>query len=238
MNFTPLASSSAGNAYLVQIDGVAPLLIEAGIPMNKLRVALWAHYVRAADLAGCLISHGHGDHSKAVNDLLKAGVDIYTSPETAAALGISDHHRVTHVETGFTYHIGDWSVLPFDLAHDVPTHGFYIAAPDGERMLFVPDTAWVRNRFSGVTIMALECNHCADILSENVQTGHVPAAVGHRVRRNHTSLETVKKFLLANDLSKCREVWLLHLSDANSSEERMRKEIQQIMGVPVYVAKN
>lgn len=59
MKFTSLASSSKGNAYLVQSDGLAPLLIEAGIPIKQIREKLYAHGVSLSDLAGCLLSHEH-----------------------------------------------------------------------------------------------------------------------------------------------------------------------------------
>lgn len=56
MEFKPIASSSKGNAYLVKSDNVAPLLLEAGIPMRRLRENM---NFSIGGLAGCLISHAH-----------------------------------------------------------------------------------------------------------------------------------------------------------------------------------
>jgi hypothetical protein len=50
------------------------------------------------------------------------------------------------------------------------------------------------------------------------------------------SLETCKGFLRANDLSRVQEIWLLHLSDANSDAARFKREIQELTGKVVYVA--
>jgi hypothetical protein len=50
------------------------------------------------------------------------------------------------------------------------------------------------------------------------------------------SLERVISMMKANDLSRCRAIWLLHLSDANSNEELMRRKVQETVGVPVYIA--
>ena len=233
MNFRSFGSSSKGNCYLVECDGIAPLLLECGIPIKAIREKL---NFSLSGLAGCLISHEHGDHSKAAKDLLKAGVDVWTSEETAEALEVRNHHRINILRAGEQEDIGGWVVLPFDLHHDVPTHGFLIGAPDGDRFLFAPDTAYLRNRFRGVNILAIECNYVGDILSNNIQKGSVPKIVGRRVRRNHMELTTVKKFLLANDLSKCREIHLIHLSDSNSDEAKMIREIQELTGVPVYAA--
>ena len=56
------------------------------------------------------------------------------------------------------------------------------------------------------------------------------------VLRSHFSLENVKEFLQANDLSKVQEIWLLHLSDGNSDAERFKREIQELTGKVVYIA--
>jgi len=130
---------------------------------------------------------------------------------------------------------GPWRILPFSLEHDVPCLGFFISAGN-ERLLFVPDTSYVKHRFHGVNILCVECNHVGDILSENIQKGSLPQVVGHRVRRNHMSLETLIEMLKANDLSQCREIHLLHLSDGNSDEARMIKEVQESTGIPTYAA--
>jgi phosphoribosyl 1,2-cyclic phosphodiesterase len=233
MNFTPIASSSHGNAYLIESEGVAPLLIECGIPMRQLQERLSFGLSR---LAGCLVSHQHGDHAKAVKDMLKTSVDVYMSIETAEALEVSQHHRINILMAGDMAAVGEWLVLPCDLAHDVPTHGFFIQAPDGEKLLFIPDTAYIRNRFEGINILAIECNNMEEILSGNIVSGHMPASLGHRVRRSHMSLERVISMMKANDLSRCRAIWLLHLSDANSNEELMRRKVQETVGVPVYIA--
>lgn len=241
MKFTPLASSSRGNAYLVEAEGVSPLLLEAGIPIRQLREKLGFNL---SGLAGCLVSHEHGDHAKAVKDLLKAGVDCWMSKGTATALGVVDHHRcLSNFGTWGTWELFDnainekdhWRVKPFALEHDAAEPlGFLIANGD-ERLLFIPDTAYVENRFDGVTIAAIECNHISDILSNNIIKGSIPAVVGKRVRRNHMSLSTVLAMLKANDLSKCRAIYLLHLSDGNSDEQRMKREVQEATGIPVKI---
>lgn len=229
MNFTPIASSSKGNAYLLSSPGVPSLLIEAGIPVKRIREKIGFNL---SGLAGVLVSHEHGDHARAVKDLLKAGMDVWTSIETAEAIGVAGHHRINGLQSGARASIGGWIILPFDLHHDVPTQGFFIQAPDRDRLLFIPDTSYIRNRFEGVNILAIECNHIADILSENIQEGNIPAVVGRRVRRNHMSLDSVIGMLKANDLSRCREIWLLHLSDGNSDEARMIRTVQEQTGIP------
>jgi phosphoribosyl 1,2-cyclic phosphodiesterase len=233
MKFTSLASSSKGNAYLLQSDGASPLLLEAGLPIKQLRDKLRAHGVAISDLVGCLISHEHGDHSKAVMDLLKAGVDVYMSQGTANRLDVLLHHR-NHIIDGWEhkYDLPGWVIRTFHLEHDAEESlGFFIAQKD-DRLLFVPDTSYVENRFEGITIIAIECNNIAELVSQNILEGNIPAVVGKRVRRNHMSLENVIAMLKANDLSRCRTIYLMHLSDGNSDERRMIQEVQAATGIP------
>lgn len=232
IKFTSLASSSRGNAYLVEAEGLSPLLLEAGLPIRKLKEKL--NY-GLSGIAGCLISHEHADHSKAVPDLLKAGVDCWMSPGTAEALGVTGHHRIYHPRVHLEIAISRWAIIPFKLEHDAAEPLGYIISYGSDSLLFIPDTAYVKNRFKGITIIAIECNHIEDILSTNIQKGYVEAVVGRRVRRNHMGLSTVIDMLKANDLSQCRVIYLLHLSDSNSDEVRMKLEVQRATGIPVHV---
>lgn len=240
MDFISLASSSRGNAYLLKSDKTPPLLLEAGLPISQLRDKLREYGVALSDLAGCLVSHEHGDHSKAVRDLLKAGVDCFMSRGTAEVLGVIGHHRVRAIEIQpHRYWIPPfpWIFSAFVLEHDASEPiGFLIAYLE-DRLLFVPDTAYVENHFEGITVIAVECNNISEIMEQNIVRGYIPAIVGKRIRKTHMSLENLITMLKDSDLSRCREVWLLHLSDGNSDEARMKKEIQEAIGIPVMVAK-
>ena len=230
--FKCYASGSSGNLYTVS-DGQTTVMIECGLPWRKVREHL---RFKTSEIAAVLLSHSHADHSKSTKEAAKAGMDIYASRETFKALKLSGH-RYNEIADNQQFSIGTWTILPFKTIHDTEgSLGYYMQNKEGEAFLFIPDTAYVTNRFANVTMIAVECNHIGELLSQNIQGGHIPAVVGKRVRRNHMSLQTVRNMILANDLSKCRAIYLLHLSDANSDEQHMKREIQEISGVPVYVA--
>lgn len=189
------------------------------------------------------------DHAKAVKELLRASVDCYMSFGTAEALGVTGHHRahvlnakktyifsteiLSHPRMSFT----SWHIVPFTLQHDCAEGLGFIIGQGNDRLLFIPDTAYVKDRFAGVTHLVVECNHIEDILSENIKKSGVNAMVGRRARRNHMSLGTLINFIKANNLSESlREIHLIHLSDANSDEKRMIDEVQALTGVPTYAA--
>ena len=227
-----LASGSTGNCYRVT-DGSTPLLLEAGIPFKQIRRGL---NFGVSELAGVLVSHEHNDHCKAVPDMMKAGVNCYMSQGTAEALNLSGH-RVRIIQPLQQFQIGTWSILPFETQHDAAEPlGFLLANQSGDKLLFATDTYYVKYKFVGLTHIMIECNYSLDILRANVESGLVPQALKDRILQSHFSLDNVKKFLKANDLSQVREIWLLHMSDGNSDAELFRREIQEVTGKPVYVA--
>lgn len=229
----PLGSSSAGNAYHIT-DGYTPLLLEAGIRYKDIQRAL---NFQTTKIAGCLISHEHGDHCKAVADIVKAGVDVYASQGTLDALGLPSH-RAKRIRAKQQFRIGTWTILPFDVQHDVAEPlGFLLANQAGDKLVFITDSYYCRYKFPGLTHIMLECNYSMQILDQNIESGRVPAVMKKRLLRSHFSLENAKDFLLANDLSKVQEIWLLHLSDNNSDEGLFKREIQELTGKPVFVAR-
>lgn len=231
MRITAYASGSGGNLYKVSALG-SSLLIEAGLPMKQIRKAL--NY-DLSDIDGCLVSHAHQDHARSVPALLEHGVKVLMHPDAAEQLDCGDRLYLT---SGDAWRLGKWwSIKSFDVKHDSPgACGFLVNAPDDDRLLYVSDAAYVRYRFGGLTHVMIECNYARDILDDNVRAGRISHDLRNRIRRSHMSLGTVKDMLRANDLSRLQEVWLMHLSDANSDEERFKREVQKIVGVPVHVA--
>jgi len=232
---TPLASGSSGNCYRVS-DGRTPLLLECGISINDILRNL---KFGVSSLAGCLLSHGHSDHSRAVKDLMKFGVDIYLSQGTADEIsGLGPwRHRINIIKAKQQFRIGSWTILPFETQHDAAEPlGFLLANQAGDKLLYATDTYYIRYRFQGLTHIMVECNYSLDILKRNVEAGAVPKELKSRILKSHFSLENVKEFLRANDLSKVQEIWLIHLSEQNSCEKRFKEEVQKITGKPTYIA--
>ncbi len=233
MEIKILASGSAANCYLVS-DGQTQLMIECGL---SLPVIGKKSGFQLARVAGCLISHSHQDHCKAVKDLMRLGTDCYMSYETAEALDIVGHHRCHFLTPGnpFPLLIGTWTVRPFETKHDAPgSLGFLLVSQRGPRLVYLTDTPYSRYTFKKPTHIMIEANYSQEIIAENVETGTVDLAHKIRVMQNHMSLETVEAFLQAHDLSNVQGIWLLHLSNTNADEELFKRRIQRLTGKPVY----
>lgn len=225
MDIGVLASGSRGNCYRIEAGG-SPLLLECGIPLKAIREGLG---YGLSQIAGCLLTHEHADHAIAAHDILKAGVNLYCSDGTAKALNL-EGHRLRIIKAKESFRIGKWRILPFDTVHDAEEPLGFLLQHGSEKALFATDTAYLKYRFQGLTHIFLEVNYDLDVLKENVEAGRTPREVKRRVLKSHMSLETAKGFFKANDLSRVKEIWLLHLSDSNSKADRFKREIQAITG--------
>ena len=166
---------------------------------------------------------------------MKAGVDVYLSRGTADALKLTSH-RAHIIRALQQIQIGSWTILPFEAEHDAAEPlGFLLANQSGDKLLYATDTYYIRYRFKGLTHLMIECNYAADILQANVDKGALPPTMKRRIMRSHLSLEKLKGFLRANNLSKVKEIRLIHLSDGNSDAVRFKREIQELTGKPVII---
>lgn len=225
-------SGSSGNLYLIESNG-HKLMLEAGLKIQDIKKALG---FRVSSLDAVLVSHSHGDHAKSVKDVVKSAVDVYMSPGCAKELGI-EHHRIKTVPPRVSFKAGAFTVLPFEVEHDTDApYGYLIGTPCGEKILFATDTYYIKHRFKGLNKILIECNFAEDILDANISAGSIHKDQRKRLLKSHFSLENVKEFLKANDLSQVEEIWLLHLSDRNSDEERFKREIAELTGKIVYIA--
>lgn len=210
MIFTSLASSSHGNAYIVT-DGETSLLIEAGISRKQLQKLTG---FQLSEIAGCLVSHEHKDHSKCVGDLIKDGMKVYMSQGTAEALETNAVNLIAH---GEQFSVGTLDVVPFATFHDCPEPlGFLVKSKvDGDVLAFATDTVNLRYKFPGLNILAIEANFDKYILERSER---LPEKTKQRIQNTHMEIDVLCDILRNMDLSQCREIYLLHLSDGMSHE--------------------
>ena len=81
----------------------------------------------------------------------------------------------------------------------------------------------------------IECNYVKSVLDKQVEDGKLNTNLRNRIVKNHLSLETLVEALKAADLSRCKKIYLMHLSDGNSDEELIKRTIQETTGIEVVV---
>ena len=178
------------------------------------------------------MTHRHGDHAAAIPKLLQRGITVYSNADVqhvTRACRNSHSARTTHRDAA--------AFCPFEAEHDVPCYGYQVTSTaTGEKLVYITDSAYVRYTFTGLTHIMIEANYAEDIMLGNVRDEKVPLSLAERVAGTHMSIYTLLELLRANDMTKVRQIYLLHLSDMSSDAEWFKKLVQQETGAEVYIA--
>lgn len=255
MKFIPLASSSHGNAYLVE-DSQTRVLVDCGLAFRTLQKRLGFDL---SSLNAVLVTHEHKDHSRCAAELAKRGRSLYMSAGTALALGLAEElplemvcgahcaplqnavavrgaanvELVEHLEQ---IRIGSFDVVAFSTYHDAAEPLGYLirSRADGDVTVIATDTVNLRYRFPGLRILGIEANYDKAILERCTR---ISEKVHHRITNTHMEIDTLCGILAEmrqrGELDGCREIWLLHLSDATSHEGHFLNKVRRV--VPPWV---
>lgn len=229
-------SSSKGNCYIVE-SKAGKIILDCGVNFRVVQKALNFNF---KNLIGALVTHEHQDHSKYITHFAETGINIYSSQGTFNSLNLKGH-RYKVIKALKQFELGNFLILPFDVEHDATDPlGFIIYDKiSKEKLLYATDTYYIKYKFKKLNYLLLECNYIADILKENRSSGDIHRVLYQRLLKSHFSLENVLEFLKANDLTFIRYIILCHLSEKNSDENIMIREIENLTRItPVIADKN
>jgi phosphoribosyl 1,2-cyclic phosphodiesterase len=227
-----LGTGSQGNAYLLYNEQEA-LLVECGVAMRNIKIAL---DFNLSKLVGCVMTHEHGDHSKGAKEALSAGVKIYSTAGTFAALNLEHHHNAEILDTVDQVRLGGFLIKNFDVKHDAAEpSGFLINHEDFGNLLFLTDTYYCPYIFPQLNNIIIEANYSKRIIDVKLSQMEF---LKNRVLQSHMSLETCIRTLKANNLTTVNNILLIHLSDSNSNEKEFQEEVTRATGLNVSVAHN
>jgi phosphoribosyl 1,2-cyclic phosphodiesterase len=233
MKLKVLGSDSGGNCYLLQGDKET-LILEAGLKFKEIKKGLGFNL---SNVVGCLVTHEHGDHAKAIDEMASAGIDIYASEGTLTRNLDAPIHRLFSVKDLCQFRVGSFVVLPFRVEHDAAEPlGYLIEHTDMGKLLFVTDTYYLKYKFNELNHILVECNYSQDILDENIESGLVHPTMKKRLLESHFELNGVVQMIEANDMTRVKNIVLLHLSNHNSDAELFQETIHQVSNVETYIA--
>lgn len=179
-------------------------------------------------------------HSAFISHFLRLGMKVYANEETWLKTRISRPTRnAITIQSGNQFNVGTFIVKPFDVAHvnsdGTPCEnlGFLIySTAIKEKMLWITDASYIESRFPTMDYICIECNY-VDIDDYANELEFVNTFVEGRRLRSHLSLDRCVQFLKQQDLSKVKEIRLLHLTEShgdiyNIIYNRMKKEFPNI----------
>lgn len=216
MKLKVIGSGSSGNCYVLETKDEA-LVIEAGVHLLDLKKAMdW----NISKVQAVLVTHSHGDHVK-----------------YAGMYQLGGGFKIVQEWEEREYTFGSFRVKPFNLVHDVVNVGFLIFHPEMGITCYVTDTHYIPYKFPALNQMIIECNYQEEILDDNIAKGRIPLMLRERILNSHMSLDTVKKVMEANDLRQVNNIVLIHLSSGNSNASQMEREIRELTGKNVHIAR-
>lgn len=233
-NITVLATGSTGNCYTLENDEVV-IMLDCGLPFKKLQKLT---DFRLPNLI--LVTHEHCDHSKAVKDCLKHGINVCMTDGTQEALKLELHHRllIMRPEREVFFINKKIRIENFYIKHDSNAPCGFIIEDSDDRILYLTDAGEVPPLKGQFTKMLIEANHSEVDIQERLKAGTLDISQCRLITQTHLSIEKVLDFLFKSDLSKIKEIWLIHLSDRHGNGDYYKELVEVMTGKTVYIAAN
>lgn len=219
-----LNSSSAGNCFILTC-GDEKLVLDLGVDWAKTLKAL-DYNIR--DVAGCLVTHCHSDHSKAIAKALKYCLDVYSCQEVCEKFD-----GVQLLPRGVKTTIGGFNVQPLEVKHNVENYAYIITHEDMGKLVFALDCESFLYKIRDVNHWVIEANHDFDVMLDHALESMYSASASE----NHLSIDQCVDALSINVCDATTTIVLAHLSDANSDSKNFGRRVKEELGIDnVYIA--
>ena len=225
MRVVSIASSSKGNAYVVEHDGSA-ILVDCGVALKALQ---------GCEFDAVLITHSHDDHVSGLKRLLRhRDVPVYanfmTAEAVASACGIPESAFVCF-ENGQKFVVGAFEVSAFSIPHDTSDPVGFLVSAGGVTYFHGTDIGTpidsIGLKLAEADVATLESNHDPVML----RTSGRPPSLIQRIAgpRGHLSNEQACELVRRFASPRLKRLALAHLSlDCNAphiAEDAMRETL-------------
>lgn len=246
MNVVNLGSSSSGNCYYIELErkNLPPvkLMLEAGFPYQEIVKKGTRERINLNDIQAVLVTHGHGDHCKGVSDLIKRRKEIYANEDVISRFNGNNENVLQHDDVRII--AADTRVIPIEVEHDAPGSLGYVISTSVETILFVNDCKYFKADLSNIKFdyVFIEANYDGQFLHfayEDAKKNNDQANIKRyeRLFDSHMSMSNCIKHLQKLDLSKCKAVFLMHLSERHANANKFKNEVKTAIKVNTFVCR-
>lgn len=192
MTLKCLSTGSAANCYILKRDNGEMLILDAGLPMHEIKKGIGFDI---ANLKGCICTHVHLDHSRAVKQLRAIGIPVWCPYENE-----KKRQRTR---------LGGFEVECFDLPHNGTDNRGFIIRVDEQTILYATDFEYIPYNLSSQNIdtMLIELNYQRDMVDDEMDNHKVHVVLGH-------ASEEVVIEILKQNVRNLRNVILCHMSNS------------------------
>lgn len=224
MKIHVLGSNSSGNGYVFEADNTA-LVVECGVRLKK---AIWSLNFDILKIAGGIVSHCHSDHAGFLDEYIN---------RFPVANNINRHFNSIQIVHRRSIHIGEWTILPLKLEHDVECYGFIINHKECGNIFFATDTNSIPYKLKGLNHVLIEANYTQEELDKKQSHQQIHHFLAKRIENSHLSFEKTVEWLDVIDKSELKTITMIHLSNSNSDSRRYISEIKSLTGIETNIAK-
>ncbi|SEN20242.1 MBL fold metallo-hydrolase [Paenibacillus sp. OV219] len=200
MEYKIISTGSKGNCVIIE-----NVMIDCGVPFKTIKEHLYG-------VSTLLLTHIHSDHIKEATlkniVIMFPHIKIYGNYEVCQ---VYSEYPITCINEGIPFEDDGITFTPFKAIHDVVTYG-YVWVWDGERIIYVTDTADLRNApVQTYDHFFIESNHS----EKKIETMKFDTRYGYNVyagAKRHLSTEKAKLFYFMNRASAASTFVELHQS--------------------------
>lgn len=235
LEITILASGSTGNSALVRTE-TASFLVDAGLSTKELTLRLGLCGVKPHELSAILITHEHGDHSRALSQWAKKhATPIYCNRQTATILRdkVVDFNGWKIFETGAEFLLEGTSIRSFLVPHDAVEPVGFVIQSRGRSFGFLTDLGHATNLITeslrGVEGLLIETNYDETLLQQDTKR---PWAIKQRIQSRHGHLSNAAAAAAVAQIHHegLRHLLLGHLSRDCNREDLALAEMRKVLG--------
>lgn len=217
-------TSSNGNCSVIESKDGHLLIIDAGIKYKQVDKEI-GYRLHKAD--AILVTHHHNDHTKYLKEFENVK-EIYLPNECLEFF--TQRNSIKPIEH-LSISTPGFLIMPIEMCHtnndgtECECWGFLIGDKSSrQKMIWATDTQYIGYKFLPLEFYCIEANYFEQ---DDYEGGldYIEKSVEQRRFQAHMSFESAVKFLKMQDLSKCKEIRLLHLS--SSMDETKRKNIKK-----------
>ena len=226
------ASSSKGNCYLVRNEETI-ILLECGVDKKSLLKYLMGMGINIAQINACLTTHSHTDHSLIV-DYVSDYIDTYGTRELH-----NKYNNIIELESKKPIRIGTIKVLPISVEHASCENNAFIFLDKDSTIFFGTDFSLMEQNVSNFAFdkIYIECNYNDELLDMTLKENDEQNYKYIRQVSAHLSSSNCILHLKHFNLSKCKEIVLLHPSSFLIGKKKTIEEFEATFNIPTRFAK-
>lgn len=221
LSLNVLGSSSKGNCYILQ-NNDTKILLDCGVDYEKI-----LNQINPEEINGILITHCHQDHCKGIKKIKDyINCNVYSNDETIEILPILDTQK-QEIKGGEIFNIGSFSIVPFDIEHDVKNFGYLIKDTiSNHKIVYITDCGVLpKYQFKDIDTFLIEANYNEEWLEnkEELEIKEVRNLSG----KGHLSVQLTTLFLKENINYNTKYIILGHISSNCKNYKQMEDYVKE-----------